>query len=110
MEQKQRVKKGEPYWFVDIDGRAWDRYERNEVMDSVLFDTGNYFHTKGEAERMCKKFLAVLKGADVIEMPSEEEMLEARPTFPMEYDPWDAKNIREGFESCYEWLKEKIVK
>lgn len=119
--EKTRVKKGEPYWFVDIDGRAWDRYERNEVMDSVLFDTDNYFHTKEEAERMCKKFLAVLKGADVIETPSEEEIETYKKT--LEYPPTPGCDYMErvvtetsnysylhGFQLGINWLKSKIVK
>lgn len=107
-----RVKKGEPYWFVDIDGRAWDRYERNEVMDSVLFDTGNYFHTKEEAERMCKKFLAILKGADVIQIPSEEEIIIKASTAVKGNDlSFVDENTR--FNVAYgllKWFESKIVK
>lgn len=108
--KKTKVIYGDSYWIVDIDGNVRDRDDWRGVIDSRLRKIGNYFTSKEEAEEMASKLRAVFAGADVIEMPSEEEMLKARPTFPMEYDPWDAKNIREGFESCYEWLKEKIMK
>lgn len=115
MEKKQRVPKGEPYWFVDIDGRAWDRYERNEVMDSVLFDTGNYFHTKEEAERMCKKFFAVLKGADVIQIPSRAEIFDAAGKHVEACDeeghPYsDEYDSKAAFINGAEWLKSKTIK
>lgn len=74
MEKKQRVKKGETYWFItsllDVQ-QNWDwctNIERNR------FERGNYFNTKEEADAMVSKLRAVLKGADVIEMPSEDEI------------------------------------
>lgn len=73
----ERVKKGEKYLYVlcDCDGFYIGEWTDNRCgCDKTLFELGNYFHTKEEAEVMEKKLRAVLNGADVIEMPSEEEI------------------------------------
>lgn len=68
--------KGKYYWWIRI-------YEGIDVcadMDwrrkfsTKNYSDGNYFYTKEEAESIANKLRAVLKGADVIEMPNAIEM------------------------------------
>ena len=73
----ERVKKGEKYWFIDFSGMTYVVDWLTEFYDeenTTHFLTKNYFHTEEEAESMARKLRAVLNGADVIEMPSEEEI------------------------------------
>lgn len=72
---KTRVPKGEEYWHIGQWGDILMTSEEDSPIDDWLFQCGNYFRTKDEAEAMAKKLRAVLKGADVIEMPSEEEKI-----------------------------------
>ena len=75
--EKKRVSKGERFWFVNIIGQVSGGIEYTSDIDAALFKKGNYFTTKEEAEAMAKKLHAVLAGADVIQMPSEAEILDA---------------------------------
>ena len=70
----ERVKKGEEYWFIDRDGEILWRYDGYSCQDDMMFDYGNYFHTKEEAEAMAKKLRAVLKGAEIIEDWQKEKI------------------------------------
>ena len=115
----ERVKKGEKYWFVEV--FAFSPFvesctEINSIGDDNRFNCGNYFHNRKEAELMARKLRAVLKGADVIEMPSEEEVCdEAAIRYP---STWNGKtNSESGYEipqgfsafiKAIEWLKSKI--
>lgn len=99
----ERVKKGEKYWYVEVS--VFSLYvqsctELDDYGDSSRFDCGNYFHTKEEAEAMAKKLRAVLKGASVIEMPSEEEINHQSELYT--YPPL--------FKAAINWLESKIVK
>lgn len=109
MEKKQRVLKGDRYW------RIWAMDNRFEIRDSIddygdicnrMFEMGNYFHSEEEAKSVVKKFRAVLKGANVIEMPSKEEIEESMPELVTNDDFW----AKLGWRKCYEYLKSKIVK
>lgn len=109
---RTRVKKGETFWRisfyssgVDID-RVVDIYD---LYDNQSFESGNYFRTREEAIAMAEKFRKVLKGADVIEMPSENEMLGAIPIID---DPCDyvGPGRRLGWGECYNWLKSKCIR
>lgn len=71
--KKTRVNKGEKYWFINSFGEVVSKTESGVIDDAKRFEAGNYFSTKEEAESMANKLRAVLDGADVIEMPSEEE-------------------------------------
>lgn len=108
----ERVNKGEKYWMVLV---WWSHVYVDEVVDLHCisdednWNQGNYFNTKEEAEVMAEKLRAVLKGADVIEMPSEEELdkkLDECGTVIGKRD-WDTQR---AFLFAVEWLKSKIVK
>lgn len=111
--EKTRVPKGEKYWSVIYTSRdgfvAFDYFDTDDDDDIKDFERCNYFHTKEEAEAMARKLRAVLKGVDVIEMPSEDNMLGAIPIID---DPYDYVGCgrRLGWRECYSWLKSKIVK
>ena len=116
----ERVKKGEKYWFVEV--FAFSPFvesctEINSIGDDNRFNCGNYFHNRKEAELMARKLRAVLKGADVIEMPSAEEIKQYADTAI--YNPKDGDrrvhtceviSYASGIENGIEWLKSKIVK
>ncbi len=109
--EKKRVKKGENYWYIySRTLEVKEVRERGDSIDGIYYEHNNYFQTQAEAEAMARKIRAVLNGANVIEMPSEEEMKEAKPTFSTDYDPYYAELIRDGFKMCYYWLKSKIKK
>lgn len=77
----ERVEKGEKYYVLLMDKFGiypLGHRDYRQQSDELLFEAGNYFHTKEEAEAMASKLRAVLAGAEVIEMPSEEK-LEAKP-------------------------------
>lgn len=88
---KTRARFGEKYWYVVeyagdfTTASAIDYYEH---YDDDLFESGNYFLTEEEAESMARKLRAVLAGAEVIKMPSGEEIKERLdmilPTQPVE--------------------------
>lgn len=77
---KTRVKNGEKYWFINTNAAQtnmwadWDMEGNYPSIDKARLKNGNYFNTKEDAEVCARKLRAVLKGADVIEMPSEEEI------------------------------------
>lgn len=113
----ERVKKGEKYWSFLIYTHGYrileftegESYAGNDEFDAEGAAFGNYFHTKEEAEAMTRKIKAVLNGADVIEMPSEEEIKKAikevLPSDPVA--PWCV----DGYcRYIVDWLKSKIVK
>ena len=82
------------------------------ALDTDRFESGNYFHTKEEAESMARKLRAVLNGADVIEMPSESEA-EAESERQLELsvacdDKWTEEAYLDGFADCLHWLKSKV--
>lgn len=85
MKERTRVPKGEKYWFLAYDSirdkgiNVLPSEEECCIVDFNRCELGNYFHTKEEAESMARKLRAVLKGADVIEVPSEEEVVYAKP-------------------------------
>lgn len=107
----ERVKKGGEYWavittpYIGVELFHDDRCALNHYD----FEVGNYFATKEEAEAMTRKIKAVLNGADVIEMPSEEEIKKAikevLPSDPVA--PWCV----DGYcRYIVDWLKSKIIK
>lgn len=120
----ERVKKGEKYWYLYLWGASPrvtpDREGLNPSLDAERFAFGNYFHTEEEAESMVRKFRAVLKGADVIEMPSEEEIAAKADSifynYPHPYEDGEGYALLDGTMACdamvqmANWLKSKIVK
>ena len=74
----ERVK-GEKYWSIvqTMHGfEVCDFVDDFDEWDNADFEIGNRFPDRESAEAMAEKFRAVLKGAEVIEMPSEEELVE----------------------------------
>ncbi len=101
MKQKQRVPKGEMYFYINEGCHVSDWKDTGGSFSAMRLLLGNYFHTKEEAESMARKLRAVLKGADVIEMPSEEEIRKYTDNYTR-YPVTSRKAI--------DWLKSKIVK
>jgi hypothetical protein len=116
--EKTRVPYGERYWYLVFFGGEvliYSNTERNFTDDNQHFAMGNYFYTKEEAESMARKLRAVLNGAEVIEMPSEEECTNAadehielcsEECFPYQNED----EARAAFCNGIDWLKSKIVK
>lgn len=72
-------------------------------------------HTEEEVESMLKKLRAVLNGAEVIEMPSEEEISRESDysAHKMDIDDGETPNSGlywRGWGDAIRWLKSKIVK
>lgn len=112
---KQRVPKGEKYWYIGTDWRGiivvYSTRDVNMVEDRNRFKDHNYFVTKKEALSMTKKLRAVLAGADVIETPSEEEMeIEANKIAEEIAGGPMSGCFRIAVKMTVEWLKSKIVK
>lgn len=114
----ERVKKGEKYWLIRIFSGIIEvvkLLELNYSEDKANFEYGNYFYTRESAESMARKLRAVLKGADVIEMPSEEECetfaveLAREKAFVSETFSTGA-DWRMSSRMTVDWLKSKIVK
>ena len=111
---RTRMPKDEKYW------RIWAMDNHFEIRDTIddygaistqMYEMGNYFHTEESALSAARKFRAVLKGADVIIMPSEEEKDNHRPEIKVEgMNGVEYCCFLSGFCYCYNWLKSKIVK
>lgn len=112
--EKTRVPKGEKYWYI------YDRFEvafsieDNSPISNKHFETNNYFHTQEEAESMASKLRAVLKGADVLEMPSEEDITEKIFSSAGEIVGRDREitvsDCMKTAKAVVRWLIDKIVK
>lgn len=121
--EKKRVEKGEIYWYVTnvCDGvEVIPTREYNTYADKASYESGNYFITKDSAESTAKKLRAVFKGADVIQMPSEEEIEDAMKTSITESifsgSPYGqfTQRATDLLECAWmkgaEWLKSKTIK
>lgn len=113
----ERVK-GEKYWSIVQTKHGFevcDFVDDFDEWDNADFETGNYFPDRESAEAMAKKFRAVLKGAEVIEMPSEEEISKQCDSSAHEMDIDDGETPSSGLYwrgwwNAVRWLKSKIVK
>lgn len=107
-------KKGEEYWFIDVGLNVQKSIEFGHEYDNIRFKVKNYFHTKEEAEAMAEKIRKVLKGADVIEMPGEEEIKQYAdralyiPKEDRRVHAYEVTAYASGIEKGVEWLKSKI--
>ena len=112
----QRVKKGCHYFWIDYrDGfRIHADTDWRQECSTTRFEKGNYFLSTDEAEKVVSKLRAVLKGADVIEMPSEEDFYNEEFKTNHYFFAKDGAAVvgahQIGFKHCYDWLKSKIVK
>ena len=117
--EKTRVNKGEKYWYIhyvmDNVFSIEESIDDYEIFDNYKYKYGNYFHTKEEAKSVALKFLAVLAGADVIEMPSEEEIeAMAEMVYPNGTNVKPLYSCEEFAQTSFKygvyWLKSKIIK
>ena len=114
--EKKRVERGEQYWFASLySGEGLLTINEESDFDEVNITVGNCFSTKAEAESMAKKLRAVFNGADVIEMPSEEEIVDAAEEHVEACDeegyPYaDDEDAKAAFGNGVAWLKSKIIK
>lgn len=122
--EKTRVKKGEKYWIITQIGFDYCVIPvisgENKDLDDDAYNKGNYFHTKEEAEAMVRKLRAVLKGAEVIEIPSEEEIKEKASDIAFTEEPYcenDLGELEYGISNMSDsaikmsnWLKSKTIK
>ena len=114
----ERVKKGEKYWFIDFSGMYVVDWltEFYDEENTTHFLTKNYFHTEEEAEAMARRFRAVLKGAEVIEIPNKPlgptdiKNNHLRGYVPERLSINDLKAFALGFWEGCDWLASKIVK
>lgn len=119
--EKTRVNKGYKYWYLDEYLHAIDTYEENSKLDDKLWEIGNYHNSEEEALEVAKLIWAVFNGADVIEMPSEEEISKR----PAQTNPFDTSEHEgtlagytngahsgyfKGYADCLNWLNSKIMK
>ena len=50
-----RAEKGESYWFINSEGSVTEYKEDNHPLDEKIYNFGNYFCTKEQAEEMLKR-------------------------------------------------------
>lgn len=86
-----------------------------DTIDDDCYELGNYFHTEEEAESCVRKLCAVLNGASVIKVPSEEEISRESDysAHKMDIDDGETPNSGlywRGWGDAVRWLKSKIVK
>lgn len=96
----ERVKKGRKYYYIDDRMFILECIETGSPIDDARYKVGNYFHSPHKLSDMSFKLEKVLKGADVIEMPSEEEINHQSELYT--YPPL--------FKAAINWLESKIVK
>ena len=58
--KRWRAEKGKCYWYVSIYGGASDEYDDRYDMDNELYNLGNYFRTREEAEEVAAEFRKIL--------------------------------------------------
>lgn len=115
----ERVKIGEEYWFIKTNDYGYlivdCTIETDSLVEQCRHKNNNYFHTREQAGLAIDKILAVLAGAEVIEMPSGEECetfaveLARREAFVSETFSTIA-DWRTASKMTTDWLKSKIVK
>lgn len=114
MNNMERVKKGEKYWslvYTSRDGFVALCYADTDIEGDILdFERGNYFADRESAEKMARKLSAVLKGADVIEMPSEEEIRKHYAEMMINNPDYHLRTSADVHINVVDWFKSKIVK
>lgn len=114
--EKTRVPRGDWYWFIfRTKGGGFVvncKIEEGSSDDNARFDIGNYFIVKEEAKSMARKLRAVLKGAEAIEMPSEDEII-IKASNAIKGNDLSFIDENTRFKMAYgllKWLCSKIVK
>lgn len=59
--KRWRAEKGKCYWYVSIYGGASDEFDDRYDMDNELYNLGNYFRTREEAEEVAAEFRKILR-------------------------------------------------
>lgn len=103
--EKTRVPYGESYWWINSVYAVCEDKDWNTSTVKASYKAGNYYKTKEEAEAMARKLRAVLKGAEVIEMPSEEELKEI-PIKKVEGDAYIDAYFT-GVMDILDWIKHR---
>lgn len=111
---------GQKYYsaaLIDGDFYTIEKFDTRGFSNNTAYDIGNYFHTKDDAKQVCDKLRAVLRGADVIETPSNEETIASREQCMKDDVRTRFGNILcyndfyvKGWMACLEWFKSKILK
>ncbi|MCQ2166400.1 MAG: hypothetical protein MJY49_03075 [Bacteroidales bacterium] len=114
--KKTRLPRMKKYWYIQIEEDSvcvnWD-VDNHNASANEDFERGNYFHTKEDAEAMIEKLRKVLAGADVIEIPSEEDIVseKAKIAFAITRFGLVASYIAvEAASKMEKYFKSKIVK
>ena len=111
---KEKVADGKLFFAIDGAGNICPIIQSEHNNSDLLNNIGNYFYTSKEAETMAKKLRAVLNGAEVIEMPSDEEISKENfsSAHKMDIDDGETPNsglYNIGWGNAVEWLKSKII-
>lgn len=56
-----RAEKGGEFYFVDFTGEVFSDMDERSTTDNAMYEIGNYFQTKEEAETYAEKFREILK-------------------------------------------------
>lgn len=113
----KRVEKGERYWCVGGDMNPIEAIAGFDwAMDTLRFEAGNCFKDYHECFVMCNKLRHVLAGADVIQMPSEDELKQKADEHALSVfykyndEEINEQTCKDSFLESIEWLKSKTIK
>ena len=59
--ERWRAKEGRPYYYINERIEVQYNFDRNKKYDDKQHETGNYFETKEEAEKVANKIRQILK-------------------------------------------------
>ena len=62
LDEKWKPKEKQAYWYVDIEGHLANDLFDDSIFDNDMYNFGDYFKTKEEAEIAAKKIKHLLKG------------------------------------------------
>ena len=117
--EKKRVKEGNLYWYIgersNGDLSVMSTTEMDCFQDLDRFENGNYFTDPDEAKLIERKICSIFGGAEVIDVPSGTEIVDAAEEHIEACDedgcPYaDVEDAKAAFGNGVEWLKSKIVK
>lgn len=111
-EVRMKMERQKTYWTIGNSGSVFEIYDQNHPFDDFRYEIGNYFATRSQAEEMARKLKAVLKGAEVIEMPSEKEisLQSQREWVANDGEVGDKRVFNDIVLTAYSIVKSKIVK
>lgn len=59
--KRWRAEGNDFYYFAGSDGKVYSSVDRGSDDSNILYEIGNYFRTREEAEKVAEKFKALLK-------------------------------------------------